>query len=159
MAEEDKYKKKNGLIDDETGDAGKGGKGGQIEFKDFLAEGHSRDDLLSETEKRRLLSVHHDTHELLVKKQKELIAQRKALKAGKIPLPAYHQGLGAAMGSQYKANPVLADKAQFSGIDRQVNQLPNDYIADTNQANRDDLQLRYAPQNAPRFNPKPHFNR
>jgi hypothetical protein len=174
--DEDKYKKKNGLIDSkqdtegdsgESGESGQGGKSGQIEFKDFLAAERLRDDILPADEKRRLLSVHKDFHDLLVKKQKELRDQRQAVKDGKISLQAFRQGLtGKGIGgSQYKENPALKDKAQFSGIDRQVNQLPNDYISDTNEANRNELelenklQLRYAPQNAPRFNPKPQFNR
>lgn len=139
-----------------------GGAGGKIEFRDFLSTGENkRDDLLSPEEKKRLLAVHQGEHEDRVKKQKELSEQRKALKDGKIPLQTYRQGLMAGMSSQYKVNPVLANKAQFSGIDRQVNALPNENIAETNEEKRNELEnqyrLRYAPQSAPKFHPKPQY--
>ncbi len=144
----------------QTGTSGTGGQGGQIEFKDFLASTDSvRDDLLSGEEKKRLLSVHETVHESRVKKQKALQEHRQAVKEGKISLQDYRQGLGNNASSQYKINPALADKAQFSGIDRQENPLPNENIADTNQDKRQELdlqyRLRYQPQNAPKFNPRP----
>lgn len=145
------------------GDSGTGGQSGQIEFKDFIGTGERlRDDLLPADEKKRLLSVHKDTHEIRVKKQKELRDQRQSLKDGKIPLQTYRQGvMGTGMNSQYKANPVLANKAQFSGIDRQVNTLPTENVADTNDALRDKLENQYrktyVPQYAPTFNPKPQY--
>jgi len=150
--------------DDETGQdsaSGTGGQSGQIEFHDFLATGANvRDDLLPYDEKRRLLSLHKDIHELRVKQQKEKRDQYKNLKEGKIPLNAYRDGLRASGGSaQFKTNPILAQSAQFSGIDRQVSGLPTENIADTNQEQRDELQneLRYrlGYQPAPTFNPKP----
>lgn len=145
----------------ETGAAsGTGGQSGQIEFKDFLASTENvRDDLLSGEEKKRLLSVHENVHEARVKKQKALKEQRQAVKEGKISVQDYRQGLGNSGHSQYKINPILADKAQFSGIDRQENPLPNENIAETNQEQRQELdlqyRLRYQPQNAPKFNPRP----
>lgn len=154
------------LIDDESGrgtdegSGGKGGKGGGIEFREFITSGERlRDDLLTGDEKRRLLSVHEGQHEGVVKKQKSTRDQRKQLKEGKVSLPAYRQGLASQGGSQYKSHPVLSQKAQFSGIDRQVNSLPTENVADTNQEKRDELQYQYnlvhRPENAPRFNPKP----
>lgn len=149
-------------IDSSDDESGSGGKSGHIEFRDFLSgPGSLRDDQLPIDEQKRLLSVHNTTHEGRVKKQKELREQRKALKEGKIPLRDYRQGLQAGMSSQYKVHPTLADKAQFSGVDRQINSLPNENIAETNEANRNELEnqyrLRHQPEAAPKFNPKPQF--
>jgi len=160
---DDKYKK-NALLrqleetEGESGESGQGGKSGQIEFRDFLASTEStRDDLLSRDEIRHLLIVHENVHEAHVKKQKILKENRQAVKEGKISVENYRQGLGNSANSQYKVNPKLADKAQFSGIDRQENPLPNENIADTNQDKRQELdyqyRLRYQPQNAPKFIP------
>jgi len=155
---------KNVDQDSDSGESGKGGKGGRsgdVEFKAFISLGETkRDDKLPPDEKRRLLGEHKETHEGRVKKQKELIDQRHAVKEGKIPLDAYREGVRqSAGGSQYKANPILADKAQFSGIDRQVKSLPNEYIADTNKADKDELRMKFDLQNrpeyVPQFNPKP----
>ncbi|MBV9575449.1 MAG: hypothetical protein JO149_02365, partial [Gammaproteobacteria bacterium] len=69
--------------------------------------------------------------------------------------------MNAGANSQYKTHPTLANKAQFSGIDKEENPLPNENVAETNEAHRNELelayQLRYAPENAPKhtFNPKP----
>ena len=170
LDDKDKDKLKKKIVIDEQDSEDESGQGttgggasGQIEFKDFLANAANlRDDLLPADEKRRLLSVHQDAHELNVQKQKDIREQRQAVKDGKISLQTFQNGLmGAGMNAQYKTNPVLANKAQFSGIDRQVNALPTENIADTNDANRNELEnqyrLRYAPESAPRFNPKPQF--
>ena len=108
--------------------------------------------------------MHKDVHALEVKKQKALQEERKALKEGKINLQTYRQGLqGGGMHSQYKVNPILANKAQFSGIDRQVNALPTENIAETNEGQRNELEheyrLRFAPSMTPSFHPKPEFNK
>ena len=152
-------------IEDESADGSgastSGGQGGKIEFRDFLATGvHLRDDILPYEEQKRLLSNHSDIHELKVKQQKEKRDQYKALKNGEIKLAAHRaQRMNAGMGSQYKQNPILANKAQFSGIDQQVNMLPTENLAETNQDKRDELrnelQFRYQPQYQPSFNPKP----
>lgn len=143
------------------GEGGSGGKSGQIEFRDFIGGERLRDDLLPIDEKNRLLTVHKDTHERNVKKQKERRDEYKALKEGKVSLQSYRQGLAGGMSSQYKINPILADKAQFSGIDRQVNFDPTLNEANTNDDLRNELEnqyrLRYAPELAPRFNPKPQY--
>lgn len=144
----------------EEDESGSGGQSGNLEFKDFLAPSASRDDLLSVDEKKRLLSNHKDTHELRVKKQKELLDLRKQLKEGKIDVNQYKQGMGR--NNQYQINhPILSNKAQFSGIDRQVNALPSENMAETNEDKRNELdyqyRLRYMPENAPRFNPKPQY--
>lgn len=171
MAFDDDDKKKLKFTDDpdtdesgtEEGGEGEGGQSGQIEFRDFLGGAERmRDDLLSPEEKARLLSVHQDVHEIRVKKQKELREQRQALKDGKISLQNYREGLaGNGINSQYKANPILANKAQFSGIDRQVIALPNENVAETNPEQRDELEHRYRLshrlENAPVFNPKPQY--
>lgn len=176
MTQDDKYNKKINTHhsdwqseDDDTqqgggqDDSGEGGKSGQVEFRDFLSNTDGRDDLLSADERKRLLLIHKDSHEIRVKKQKGLRDQRNDLKDGKVPLQAYHQGLHAGMNSEYKINPVLADKAQFNGIDRQVNPLSTENVAETNEADRNELEnqyrKRYAPEQAPRFNPKPEYNR
>lgn len=164
MSIDDKFNKKKDIQEDEEGQTGQGGggKSGQVEFREFIGSGAERlrDDLLPPDEKKRLLSVHQKTNEINVKKQKDVMEQRKNLKQGKVALNTFHQGLqGAEMAGQYKANPALKDAAQFSGIDRQVNALPTENIAETNPEKREELQyqysLRYAPENAPRFLPKP----
>lgn len=168
MAQDNDYKKKIIIDTDESddsgsGESGKGGKSGQIEFKEFIGGERLRDDLLTGDEKRRLLTVHEMAHETAVKQQRATREQRKALKEGKISLNAYREGVSAGKQSEYKSHPVLSDKAQFSGIDRQVNALPNENVAETNQDLRNELQYKYnlvhRPENAPRFNPKPLMNR
>jgi len=159
MADEKKLKGKINQEDDSDGETGTGGKSGHIEFRDFLAPAErQRDDLLPFDEKKRLLSVHNTTHEGRVKKQKTLREQRKEVKEGKVALQTYREGLSAS-NSSYRAHPVLSHQAQFSGVDRQVNAVPTENIAETNDENRNNLEnqykLRFAPQNAPKFNPKP----
>ncbi len=151
------------LVDEdesESGGSGEQGQGGKIVFKDFLAPLPSREDLLPD-EKRRLLSQHDHLVEANVKKQKDKRSHYKALKEKKISLSAHREGLANGMQSQYRNHPVLSDKAQFSGIDRQVNPVSNENIADTNEANRNELEnqyrLRHAPGMQPKFNPKPQF--
>lgn len=144
--------------EDTDDESGAGGNSGQIEFADFLSSGASkRDDMLSPDEKKRLLSQHKGTHEGRVKNQKEVREQRKLLKEGKVSKQSYQQGM-VAESSQYQAHPILSDKAQFSGIDRQTNPLPTENVAETNKENRNKLEnqyrLRHAPQHAPGFNPK-----
>ena len=159
--------KKKDLNTQENGesDSGASGASGRVAFRNFLdGAAEVRDDLLPPEEIRRLLSVHKDVHAIEVKKQKALQDQRKAMKEGKISLQSYRQGMqGAGMHSQYKVNPILANKAQFSGIDRQVNALPTENMAETNEAQRNELEneyrLRFAPGMTPVFHPKPQFNK
>jgi hypothetical protein len=168
MSPDDKYDKKkiiNNIPPEETeggesGESGEGGKSGAIEFHDFTINLENiRDDLLSPEDKRRLISTHKDTHELRVKSQKDKRDQYKALKSGQIPLQTFREGKGAGMNALYKANPVLAAAAQFGGIDKQVNALPTENLAETNQDKREELvnelshRLGYRAQ--PKFNPKP----
>lgn len=169
---QDNYQKKTGAnrndreTEGDSGKGGKGGKGGQVEFREFIAGGENlRDDLLPEDEKKRLLVVHKGTHEVGVKKQKNLRDERQALKEGKISLQSFREGLNrGGINAMYKANPLLADKAQFSGVDKQVSALPDENNAETNNEKREELQyqyqLRYAPENAPllrhTFKPTPY---
>lgn len=155
----DKYKKNSG--DDDDTDAGSGGQAGSVEFHDFLGVGgESRDDQLSAAERERLLSAHHGLHEALVKKQKATREERKAMKEGKLSRENYREGL-QNKSSQFPSHPILSDKAQFSGIDRQVNNLSTENLADTNDDLRNELNHQYnlvhRPENAPKFNPKPSY--
>ncbi|MBA3661792.1 MAG: hypothetical protein H0W64_08700 [Gammaproteobacteria bacterium] len=171
MKDDELIKKKNIHLQDneegDTGDAGSasGGAGGQIEFRDFLTNRESaRDDLLTGEEKRRLLSVHKDRHAVRVDAQKKLREERKQIKEGKVAKSFNQQGNGQQRQGEYKANPVLAAAAQFSGsVDNKVNTVPTEHIAETNNDKREELeyqyQLRNRPENTPRFNPKPQFNR
>lgn len=151
--------------DAEDSDSGStSGSSGEIEFVDFLAsEQNLRDDLLPFDEKRRLLAVHQDEHKLRVKKQKELRDQRKALKEGKLSLADYRNGQNAGRNAQYKVNPILANKVQFSGIDNQITPDPSNNNANTNEADKNELteeyRYRYQPTYTPQFNPKPQFNK
>lgn len=146
---------------DEEGDDSSG-QGSGIEFRDFVAgSGSKRDDQLPPDELKRILLIHSEAQEARVKKQKELRDQRKDLKAGKISLDAYRQGKQAGMSSQYPPHPALSDKAQFSGIDQQNNPVPTENNAQTNEANRNELELQYRlrhqPQHAQKFHPKPQL--
>jgi hypothetical protein len=151
---------------DESGRSGEGGQTGAIEFREFITLGEQlRDDLLPADEKKRLLIVHNQVHELGVKKQKSLREQRQAIKEGRVPMHQY--GAGGGTNSSYLPHPELNKAAQFSGTDQNVNLLPTENTAEINQAQREELQnryqLRYAQENTlkntPRFNPKPQFNR
>lgn len=156
MSSDKKYLKS----DESEDESGSDGKSGQIEFHDFIGgQGSLRDDELPFDEQRRLLAIHGGDMEQRVKKQKALREERKALKEGKKQLKDYRQEMQSGMSSDYKAHPVLKDKAQFSGVDRQVNSLPTENIAETNEADRNELEneyrKRYQPEMAPKFHPKP----
>lgn len=145
----------------ETGESGQGGQTGQIAFTDFLASGkHLREDLLPD-EIKRLLAQHNDVNEASVKKQKDKRDQYKALKEGLMKLRDFREKLGRL--NEYRNHPILSNKAQFSGIDKQVNALPSEAELKTNDAPRNELEnqyrLRYAPTAQPRFNPKPSIGR
>lgn len=127
--------------------------GGQIEFHDFLVTGERvRDDLLSVDEKRRLLSVHKDNHEAKVKKQKDLLARRKEVRDGKMNLAEYRRGrgYGAGMNGLAKTHP-LSNTAQFGSgsIDNNVNAVPDENTAETNNENRNELEYQYRLENRP----------
>lgn len=168
MSSDDEYKKKPLNDSDKDGEGGEtgtgsgtGGQGGKIAFRDFLATGENlRDDLLPFEERKRLLATHKDINEVKVKQQKEKRDHYKDLKNGKIALNTFRGLMGKGMSSQFKPNPILANQAQFSGIDKQVTGLPNENLAETNQDKRDELlnELRYrlGYEARPSFNPKPH---
>jgi len=168
MSSDSEYDKKKLLADSdkkdeggETGTGSSGGQSGKIEFRDFVtSRAEMRDDLLPFEEIKHLITIHKDIHESKVEQQKAKRDQYKDLKNGKIPLQTFRAGLaGSGMNAQFKANPILANKAQFSGIDKQVNSLPTENLAETNQDKRDELlnELRYrlGYEARPTFNPKP----
>lgn len=155
-----KDKKRVGETDEESG--GNAGQGGAIEFVDFItALSSQRDDNLPPDELRRMRAAHNTAHELRVKKQKETRETRNDLKNGKITLNDYRQGMSAEMSSNYPPHPMLANKAQFSGIDKQENQVPSLNETKTNDENRNELENRYQNKHQPemgkKFNPKPQF--
>ena len=131
--------------EDTEGESGQGGRGGRIEYTDFLGTGESV---------KQALSVHESGHEGRVKLQKELISERKTLKEGK------NQGLrltGSGTHSQFKSHPI-SQTAQFSGsTDKRVTGVPCDLDAQTNDTERNKLQLGQKLQHAPAFNPRPNF--
>jgi hypothetical protein len=175
MSIPDEYKKtynNNQLTTDKTdGDESDGsetgGRDGRVAFREFVGVEHHRDDLLPPDERKRLLIVHKQVNEQSVKKQKERRDLYKELKEGKTQLKEFRQGLADSRNERgYKPHAILANKAQFSGMDRQVNTLPNENSAETNDEQREELQyqynLQYRPQyaNAPKAAPKPSpFNR
>lgn len=173
MSSKDKNPKKLHEDEEESGSgqagsgeqSGSGGQGGKIAFRDFIKSGDSlRDDQLSPEERKRLLAVHRDAHEARVEKQKEQREKYADLKNGKVPLQQYRDGLAnSGMNAAYRAHPVLSQKAQFSGIDRQVNSLPTENLSEANQEQRNELELQYrlqhSLQHTPKFNPKPQMNR
>ncbi len=165
----DKFDKKNILekkqiSSTEEDDEGSGGKSGEIEFryKDIFS-GPNRDDLLPPQEIKRLLVVHKETHKMRVDKQRQAREERAALKEGKY-VPSleskYQQGMSSGPGgsSKFKKHPI-SDRAQFSGIDKQVVGIPSLNEAKTNEELRDALENRLENKylNQPKFNPKPRY--
>ena len=147
--------------EDDQGSRGAGGGGqGRIDFKDFTGVTGQplRDDLLPPDEIRRLLIVAASSHKEIVKKEKAKRETIKALKENKMSLQDYRQQMGAGA-NQYKTNPALANKVQFSGASPEVTSIPNDSVTNTNEAAKNELKnelrkdLRYDAQ--PTFNPQP----
>ena len=185
MIEDDNEKKKKYLHDEEGDDgrgegghgedeSGSGGKTGAIEFRyrDILSS-DARDDVLPESETRRLLVVFEDDHKERVDKQKRTRKERDDIKNGRVQAKNYDAlglriGGGAGGGggvSPYKTHP-LSNFAQFSGAtDRKVTAVPADSLSETNDDAKNDLineydltlqlQHQHKLQNAPKFNPKP----
>ncbi len=151
--------------DSDEGEGGRdsGGKTGEIakRYKDILST-PKRDDLLPPSEIKRLLSVHYETHKDRVTKQKITREQRAALKEGRYVAPQSRAGLGSGRHSPYKRHPI-SDKAQFSGIDKQVVGVPTLNEADTNNDLKDALEnrlenklqnrLQNRPTSTPKFRP------
>ncbi len=140
------------------GEEGKGGVAGEIRFRyRDAASLEPREDMLPESEIRRLLIVHRDLHKDRVDKQKNLRKERAALKEGKLNIQNMNRqamGMGGGGMSKYKRHPI-SNKAQFSGIDRQTIGIPTEFDAETNMEMRDKLENRLQLRNAPKFNPKP----
>lgn len=167
MSNDDKKYNKKQWLDESDGAQGDGEKGssgasGHIEFQDFLAAGlGQRDDLLSPDERKRLISVHKETHERRVQEQLNTAKERKALKEGKLSLRSFYENMREVVTAVFKTHPI-SRKAQFSGKDRQVNEIPGN-VAETNNDKRNELQyqynLRHRPQHThtPKFNPKPTY--
>jgi hypothetical protein len=152
--------KKIPLTGDDSEDGGTSGQTGEIEFryKDAMSVAN-RDDLLPASEIKRLLIVHKDIHKQRVDKQKATREQRNALKEGKYVAPSVAQQLAGGGGgsvSPYKKHPI-SDRAQFSGVDKQVVGIPTLNEANTNSELKDKLEnkLQNRLQNTPKFNPRP----
>ncbi|OGT59033.1 MAG: hypothetical protein A3F43_06720 [Gammaproteobacteria bacterium RIFCSPHIGHO2_12_FULL_42_10] len=136
--------------DDQTGQGGDAGSG--IAFHEFIASGAPlRDDLLSGGEQRRLLQVHQQLHAAYVEKQKTAQDKRQQLKEGKVSLEAYRNEKGQGATSDYQNHPVLSKEAQFSGMDNQVNAVPTENNAETNNDKREELQYQYRLANQPQL--------
>lgn len=153
---------KNSADDRDTDGGSAGGQGGKIEFRDFItAKSGMRDDNLPPDELRRLRAVHNTAHESRVKKQKELRQSRQEMKEGKVSLEAHREGQAQEMSSKYPPHPMLSDKAQFSGVDKQENQVPSMNDSQTNDADRNELENEYRktfqPEMGKKFHPKPQF--
>lgn len=145
-----------------------GGSSGEIHFRyqDILSTG-LRDDLLTGRELKRVLAVHNDIHKARVDNQKQIRKERKILKEGRTNLASSKETMiaqrarGNSMGrtSPYKKHPI-SEKAQFSGIDKQVSALPSENMAETNKEqqnelqNRNELQLRHSNKYTPK--PRPY---
>lgn len=159
----------NEFYKEEDDDSGSTGTGTKIHFRyrDSMAL-PPRDDVLPPAELKRLIQVHTDLHKSSVEKQKQTRKERTAAKEGKLHLSAnYQQGYGHGYGqgrsNQYKKHPI-ADKAYFSGIDKQNLILPSEYNAETNLEKQQELDYRLENQlknrlenrlaNRPAFNPK-----
>lgn len=150
----DKYNKKgviNKVEDDSEGESGQstGGQSGQIEFRDFLAGGERLRDDLSPDELKHALAVLSDASEQRIKDQQKKRDLYKDLRNGKVPLRDFRAAMG--MNVDYRAHPTLADKAQFSGADKEVNALPTENIAETNNEKRNQLQMQYNLRHHPEY--------
>lgn len=151
-------------FEDFQGDEGEGGEGGEGKSGEVggprIHIETSRDDLLSPSEINRLLEVHREYHKGYVDKQKLTREDRAALKEGRKTLRQQQQmgmGLGRGQGSSpFKKHPI-SDRAQFSGIDRQVSFDPRNFDADTNAEKQNENELKYNLNFQPKrqFNPKP----
>lgn len=140
----------------QTGE-GKGGVAGKIHFRyKDAASLEPRDDMLPPSEIKRLLVVHRELHKSRVEKQKHTRKEREVLKSGRLNQAASYQlpGSGNTGGSQYKKHPI-SNKAQFSGIDKQINNVPTELDAETNLEMREKLENRFVHRQVPKFNPKP----
>ncbi len=167
---DDEEEKKRLQEDDESGESGQGGQTGAIEFRyrDILST-DARDDILPESEIRRLLIVLEQLHKGHVDNQKNERKRRDDIKEGRVQAQSYDalglriggRGGGGGGTSPYKTHP-LSEHAQFSGAtDRKVTGVPSDSLSETNDDIKNkltaelDLRHRYQLQAAPKFNPKP----
>lgn len=145
----------------EDGDGRGSGSGGQgkLDFKDFtgITGQPMRDDVLPPDEMRRLLIIAARGHKESVKKEKTKRDGIKALKEEKTSLQDYRQQMSAGA-NQYKANPKLADKVQFSGASPEVSHIPNDSLTNTNEEakneKKNEYRLTHQLRNEPQFNPQ-----
>lgn len=159
--------------DDENGGTGTSG---EIEFRyrDILSS-DLRDDILPDSEIRRLLSVHEDLHKRMVDDQKNERKHRDDIKNGRVETKEYDSlglrvgqgGGGGGGGYEFKSHPI-SNHAQFSGAtDRKVTGVPSDSNSKTNEGDKNklvndltltltnDLKL----QNAPTYTSTPTLTR
>src|SRR3990167_7225091 len=123
----------------EDEDSGTGSVGGAIEFHDFISvNNHLREEKLPPDVIKDLQSRHKRKHEALVEKQKKERDYRHDVKEGKVT-PEMHKQNKAERNSGFPPHPTLSDKAQFSGIDKQENQIPTNSETQTNDADRNEL--------------------
>jgi hypothetical protein len=152
-------------IKEENDDASTGGQTGAIQFRDFLLPSDAPDDVLPETEIRRLLKVHEGKHKSDVDNQKRKRKERDDIKNGRVQAQQYdalglRRGSGGGGGaSPYKTHP-LSNHAQFDGAtDRKVTGVPSLNESEVNEADKNDLlnelNLTLQHKHVPKFNPKP----
>ena len=122
----------------ESGESGGGGIGGKVHFRyKDPASSLPRDDALPATEIKRLLIIQSELHKTRVDKQKQIRKERQEVKSGRkhIHRSDYSRRHGAGRYSSYKKHPI-SNKAQFSGMDRQMSAIPSENIAETNAEQR-----------------------
>lgn len=156
MKQDDKNKKNIYTEDDSNqGDSSSGAAGSSIQFADFITgKSGLTEDSLPPDELRRLRAVHNTAHEDRVKKQKALLENRNAVKEGKDAANKHQATMAAQQENQYPPHPLLADKAQFSGIDKQENQVPALSETQTNEGDKDKLENKYRKQHKPEMGKK-----
>lgn len=154
--DKDKLKKIDSTEDDsDQGESGSGAAGSSIQFADFVTgKTGLTEDSLPPDEIRRLRAVHNTAHEDRVKKQKALIENRNAVKEGKDVSDRHQAQMAAERENQYPPHPLLADKAQFSGIDKQENQVPSLNETQTNEGDKEKLENKYRKQHQPEMGKK-----
>jgi hypothetical protein len=133
-----------------------------LQFVDFagITGKPLRDDLLPPDEIKRLLVIAANGHKESVRKEKTKRDAIKAVKDNKLSVANYREQFGGAK-NEYKTNPILANKAQFSGISPEVTPNPTDSKTNTNEGEKNELtneyrlthQLQYDAR--PRYTPQP----
>lgn len=141
---------------DASGTETGGGTGTSVEFVDFI--GHpaaAKESAFFLPEDRHLVATHEQKSRQLVEKQKEKRDGYQQAKKHQNRQAARH-GMGSSLGfasNKYKEHPILSQK--YSGADDTVTPNTNDFAADTNEIEQNELSEEYRLTNRPAPAPQP----